>query len=167
MDFRDNVQSLVFSNDGKEIICGTTDARVLVWNLETQQTTTVLINISRVRSLKLSPDGKLLAVYSHAGLTLRAAGRATVSLWLFTVCRPWLLALPAESVLRLLLPEEAELDEGPAVVAPDACVGVLRTEEGNTPAFDLGRLLGLPADDPLRHLRKLVRVSRCRPATAG
>jgi hypothetical protein len=67
-----------------------------------------------------------------------------VSLWLFTVCRPWLLALPAESVLRLLLPEEAELDEGPAVVAPDACVGVLRTEEGNTPAFDLGRLLGLP-----------------------
>jgi len=67
-----------------------------------------------------------------------------VSLWLFTICPPWLLALPAEAVLRLLLPEEVRLDEEPAVVAPDACVGVLHTQEGHTPAFDLGRMLGLP-----------------------
>jgi hypothetical protein len=66
-----------------------------------------------------------------------------VSLLLFTLCPPWLLALPAGSVVRLLSPEEATLAEGGLLPRPSAALGMLHSREGAYPALDLGRLLGL------------------------
>jgi hypothetical protein len=66
-----------------------------------------------------------------------------VSLLLFTLCPPWLLALPAASVVRLLSPEEATLAEGGLLQRPSAALGTLHSREGAYPALDLGRLLGL------------------------
>jgi hypothetical protein len=68
---------------------------------------------------------------------------APSSLMVFALVSPWVFALPAASVERLILPEEGRLEEDDAAVG--AGLGLLRVGRVSYAAFDLGLLLGLPA----------------------
>jgi hypothetical protein len=61
----------------------------------------------------------------------------------FVHCAPWVLALPAERVERLLLADEVYLDRGDCVDAA-AALGIVRIGRAAYPAWDLGLLLGMP-----------------------
>jgi hypothetical protein len=88
-----------------------------------------------------------------------AAEAAAPALRVFVQCQPWVLALAAERVERLLLPEEVYLDRGDGVDAA-AALGVVRVGSAAYPAWDLGLLLGL---GPQREAWTLLTV----PAPSG
>jgi len=64
------IYGLAFSKDEKELIVGTAAGEVSFWNCETWQKVTPLTNLTFIRSLTISPDGKLLAVFGLRILTL-------------------------------------------------------------------------------------------------
>jgi hypothetical protein len=91
-----------------------------------------------------TPDGLLSATLldTSASVLPAAAG-----LHLFVACGPFAVALDADHVERLLLPDEPCLVDSDPVPWPPARLGLL--EAGGEPrtAWDLGLLLGLPAQD--------------------
>jgi hypothetical protein len=72
-----------------------------------------------------------------------ASADSASALRVFVHCVPWVLALPAERVERLLLRDEVYLDRSEGVNAA-AALGVVRIGPSVYPAWDLGLLLGLP-----------------------
>ena len=62
----DNVNSIVFSPDGKLLASGGHDNNVVLWNAETGQLVNVLEgHVHRVRSVAFHPEGKILASGSY------------------------------------------------------------------------------------------------------
>jgi hypothetical protein len=87
----------------------------------------------------------------------RAAASAEASasgLRVFVHCPPWVLAISAERVERLLLRDEVYLDRREDVNA-SAALGLVRVGPAVYPAWDLGLLLGL---EPQRDAWVLLRV---------
>jgi hypothetical protein len=67
---------------------------------------------------------------------------SATGLRVFVACDPWLFALQAELVERLLLPDQALLDEE-HFLDKNPSLGMLRVGGSAYPAWDLGLLLGL------------------------
>ena len=65
-----NVNAVCFSVDGRLLFAGTRDDGLFVWNLETGKPDRIITDLPGIRSLRASPDGRFLAVYSHDGLIL-------------------------------------------------------------------------------------------------
>lgn len=93
------------------------------------------------------------------GLAPHEESRAVGALHLFVACGPWVLALRADAVERLVLPEEARLLDLAPSDGPPASLGRLEAGGLAYAAFDLGLLLGLAAQS-----EAWVLLSLCRPA---
>jgi eukaryotic-like serine/threonine-protein kinase len=125
----DSVYGLVFSRDRKELIAGSKDGQVTFWNCETWQRTGTLPGPSWVRSLAVSPDGKLLAVFGTHFLTL------------------WEMASRQE-IARLKLRWSRDLAPGGVVFSPDSSLLAYSKGDGAIVLWDLaeakivGELLG-------------------------
>lgn len=64
------VRGLAFTKDGQQLFVGTTDGVVWCWNRESWKQAPVLSDVSSVLSLRISPDGKTLAILGMQYLTL-------------------------------------------------------------------------------------------------
>jgi eukaryotic-like serine/threonine-protein kinase len=65
-----NIFGVAFSNEDKELIVGAGNGRIFIWNCETWQRIKILTNLSRLRSLRVSPDRKILAGFGVGSLVL-------------------------------------------------------------------------------------------------
>ena len=77
---------------------------------------------------------------------LVATPAAPAPLQLFALCTPFVVAVAADAVDRLLLPHEVRLVPAPGL-APPASLGTLAVAGIRYSAWDLGALLGLPSQD--------------------
>jgi len=68
---------------------------------------------------------------------------AETPLRLFAICTPWVVAITADRVERLLLPHEGELLAVQAQAGDPAGLGILSVGGRHYSAWDLGTLLGL------------------------
>lgn len=89
-----------------------------------------------------------------AALAGASPDSAASRLVVYVLCAPWILALPASPVERLLLPEEGRLEES-GIRERGAALGLFRVGRVRYAAWDLGLLLGLPAQSEAWMLLRL------------
>jgi len=114
----DSIYGLAFSRDDKELIVGTMDGQVAFWNCETWQRVAMLSDLSWVRSLAVSPNGRILAVFGTHFLTL------------------WDLASRQE-VARLELRWSRDLAPGGVAFSPDSSLLAYSKGDGSIVLWDL------------------------------
>ena len=60
----DSVQSLAFSNDGRTLVSGSADQKVIVWDTASRQKKSILDQESPGTAVAISPDGKFVASWN-------------------------------------------------------------------------------------------------------
>lgn len=66
----ESVRSVVFTGDGRTLVGGSDDATVTLWNVESQERRSRLQAQGAVKTVTLSPDGRLVAAAFGQGVTV-------------------------------------------------------------------------------------------------